>query len=341
MLKIDKNKVDFLVTDNMVSEVETIIKRDFPKIEKLVTKMDSQNIKKIYFVACGSPLCACQTAELLFRKYSNIECASYSGWDFLDQTPKFLNKQTAVIGVSDSGNTKEVADSIMKAKKQGAFTLGFTKNEEENLLTKSAENLIAYKADCIWEVHLLLTYYLSIKFILKKEENKELRTIISDIKKLPSILKNLVKTTEKKSKRLGKKAAKWPFIYTISSGATLPLGYKEGVITMLEFTWTHGSSLNAAEFRHGPLEVVDKDVPYIFILGNDETRHTTKRALNFVKKFSENYIIFDIEDYIKGLHPMLAPFILFVPLEYFYYYLSISKGHNPDDRRYYGGIESY
>ncbi|MDI9472883.1 MAG: fructoselysine-6-P-deglycase, partial [Bacillota bacterium] len=40
-------------------------------------------------------------------------------------------------------------------------------------------------------------------------------------------------------------------------------------------------------------------------------------------------------------HPALDPFLIFVPLEYFYYYLSIYKGHNPDDRRYYGGLRPY
>ena len=110
---------------------------------------------------------------------------------------------------------------------------------------------------------------------------------------------------------------------------------------MLEFTWTHGCMLNAAEFRHGPLEVVEKGVPYVFMLGTDESRHTTERTINFVKKLTDDYIVFDYADLKCDLHPMLAPMVLFVPLEYFYHYLALGKDHNPDDRRYYGGLMKY
>jgi fructoselysine-6-P-deglycase FrlB-like protein len=341
MLDIDKKEVDFLVTDNMVNEVETIINRDFPKLDKILDIMERRQIEQVYFVACGSPLCACQTAELIFKKYSEIPCSSYSGWDFLDHTPKKLDKKCLVVGVSDSGATEEVGESLAKAKKYDALTLGFTKNSKGNIVAEEAEHLIAYEAECIWEIHLLLTFYIALNYIYRLEKNQEVKEILTDIKKLPSVLQKLLETVEKESMKLGKRASEWPFIYTISAGPLLPLAYKEGIITMLEFTWTHGSQLNAAEFRHGPLEVVEEGVPYLFLLGTDESRHTTKRALKFVKNLTDNYIVFDFKEISHGLHPMLAPFVMFVPLEYFYYYLSINKGHNPDDRRYYGGLMEY
>lgn len=99
--------------------------------------------------------------------------------------------------------------------------------------------------------------------------------------------------------------------------------------------------LNSAEFRHGPLEVVESGVPFIFLLGTDASRHTTERALNFVKRYDSEVITFDYAELSEGLHPMLAPMVLFVPLEWFCYYLAIYKDHNPDDRRYYGGIVEY
>ncbi len=126
-----------------------------------------------------------------------------------------------------------------------------------------------------------------------------------------------------------------------AGGILRPLAYKEGIVTMLEFTWTHGSMLNSAEFRHGPLEVVESGVPFIFLLGTDASRHTTERALNFVKRYDSEVITFDYAELSEGLHPMLAPMVLFVPLEWFCYYLAIYKDHNPDDRRYYGGIVEY
>lgn len=341
MLDIDKSTVDFLVTENMVSEVEWLMEKGFPILDEVIDKMIERNIDRVYFVACGSPLCACQTAKMLFDKYSEISSVAFSGFDFLDHTPFKLDGRTMVIGVSASGETGEVVDSIALARKKGALTLAVTRDESGSTLASTAEYIIGYGGESIWEMHLLVNYYIACKYINSVKEHKEITKILEDMKKLPAILADLVVSTEEKSKELGMKASKWPLIYTVSAGPLLPLAYKEGIITMLEFTWTHGSMLNAAEFRHGPLEVVEEGVPYVFMLGNDESRHTVERAIRFVKRFTEDVIVFDIEDYNSELHPMLTPMILFVPLEYFYYYLSISKGHNPDDRRYYGGIVEY
>ena len=341
MLKIDKSQVDFLVTENMVSEVESVMKNNFPQVEQIVDQAIEQGVERVYYVACGSPLCACQTAQMVFDKYSDVPCQAKSGWDFLDHTPRKLDEKCLVIGVSDSGNSEEVSLSLEKAKTAGAITVGITKNPEGNLVAKAADHVIAYGAECIWEVHLLLTFAFALEMIEKTEANVDVTKIRSDLEKLPAILSKLVKETETDSMKLGENASKWPFIYTVAAGPLMPLAYKEGVITMLEFTWTHGAALNAAEFRHGPLEVVEEGVPYVFMLGTDESRHTTERAIRFVEKLTKDLIVFDAADYIGDLHPMLAPFVLFVPLEYFYYYLSISKDHNPDDRRYYGGLMPY
>ena len=88
MLKIDKSKVDFLVTATMVQEVKEILGRDLPKIKKIVNEVLERGIERVYFVACGSPLSAAETAKQLFDLYSSIPCAAYSGWDFCDNTPK-------------------------------------------------------------------------------------------------------------------------------------------------------------------------------------------------------------------------------------------------------------
>lgn len=341
MLNLDKSTVDFLVTENMVTEVENLMAKNFPRIDVIVEKMVERKIHRVYFVACGSPLCACETAKLLFHKYSTISCEAFSGFDFLDHTPFKLDERTLVVGVSHYGKTEEVYESINLARAKGALTVAITRDSSNTPLSEAAEYVIGYGAECIWEIHLLAAYYIACKYINAMEPNSEVTKIMEDMKKLPKVLADLVVSSEEKSKELGIMASKWPFIYTVAAGPLRPLAYKEGIITMLEFTWTHGSMLNAAEFRHGPLEVVEKGVPYVFLLGTDESRHTTERTINFVKQLTEDYIVFDYADLNCDLHPMLAPMVLFVPLEYFYYYLSISKDHNPDHRRYYGGLMKY
>lgn len=341
MLQIDKKNVDFLVTENMVAEVRTLLTEHKDKMDQFISKMNEREVSNIYFVACGSPLCACQTAQMLFQKYSGIPCASYSGWEFLDNTPHSLDHNSVVIAISDSGKTEEVVNSVKLAREKGALTLGVTKNEKGNPLSDASEYVLGYEGACIWEMHLVSTYYIALNFMKDKTDCKDVEAILKDLNKVPDVLYELVKNSEEESKILGERASKWPLIYTVAAGPMYPIAYKEGIITMLEFTWTHGSVINASEFRHGPLEVAEDGVPYVFMLGTDESRHTAERAIRFVKKLTKDVIVFDAEKYNKDLHPMLAPLTIFVPLEYFYYYLSIYKDHNPDDRRYYGGLAEY
>ena len=49
----------------------------------------------------------------------------------------------------------------------------------------------------------------------------------------------------------------------------VPLAYKEGVITGMEFLWSHGAVIQAGEFRHGPLEIVESGVPFLFLVPTD------------------------------------------------------------------------
>ena len=93
-------------------------------------------------------------------------------------------------------------------------------------------------------------------------------------------------------------------IYTVAAGPLRPLGYKEGIVTLMEFTWTHGCVIESGEFRHGPLEIVEPGVPFLFLLGNDESRHTTERAINFVKQRTDNVIVIDYAEIFARAAPV-------------------------------------
>ena len=307
MLDIDKSTVDFLVTENMVQEVEKVLSHDVPLVHTIVEEMVKRDIDRIYFVACGSPLNAAQTAKHLADRFSDLQVYAISGWEFCDNTPYRLDDRCAVIGVSDYGKTEEVIKALELGRACGALTAAFTKRADSPI-TSAAEFSIDYQADCIWEIHLLLCYSVVLEMITRLAPHAEIGKIKNDLKQLPNALGYLVRTWEEKGRQLGELASQWPMIYTVAAGPLRPLGYKEGIVTLMEFTWTHGC---------------------------------TERAINFVKQRTDNVIVIDYAEISQGLHPWLAPFLMFVPMEWLCYYLSIYKDHNPDERRYYGGLVEY
>lgn len=341
MLDIDTSTIDFLVTDTMADEADQLLATGLAQVDAVFASLGDRRIERVVFVACGSPLCACETAAMLLTQYSTVPCLTTSGWDFLDRTPAGLDETTLVVGVSDSGNTEEVAKSLVAARAAGAVTVAVTKDATGNLVADAAEHVVAYGGSAIWVMHCLIGYAFAIAVIDSHGGHPEIDALRADLPRLPGVLRRLVAEQEGPAKERAARAVAWPFVYTVAGGNLVPLGYKEGIITMLEFTWTHGAALNASEFRHGPLEVVEQGVPYVFLLGTDGSRHTTQRCIDFVTKLTDDVLVFDAAELETGLHPALDPIALFVPLEYFYLHLSLAKDHNPDDRRYYGGLVAY
>ena len=339
--KINKSTCDFLVTENMVDEVKKILNEDIPTINLIVNKMVDRNITRIYFVACGSPLSAAKTATLMAERYSEIQCFAYSAQEFIDNPPYKLDDKCAVIGISDYGKTPEVIASVKKGIDAGSLTIVFTSKDSNPIAKIGAEHVIAYQGGCIWEIHLLLSYAVVGEYIRLTSPSADVEIIMNDLYKLPDVLSRLIKEWEIKGKLIGQKMSGWDLIYTVAAGSLRPLAYKEGIVTCMEFTWTHGSVIESGEFKHGPLEMVEEGSSFLFLQNTDDSRTTTDKAINFAKRYTDNIIVVDNAELNHNLHNWVAPFVMFVPLEWIFFYHSEAKGHNPDDRRYYGGLVEY
>jgi fructoselysine 6-phosphate deglycase len=97
--------------------------------------------------------------------------------------------------------------------------------------------------------------------------------------------------------------------------------------------------LNAAEFPHGPLEIVDEGVPMIVLLGTDASRFVAERARDFALRNGADVISIDLAE-LPGFHPLLAPFGAHLPLQWFNWYLGIEK-NRPISTRRYMGVQPY
>lgn len=339
MLQLEKEQVDFLVTSTMVGEVQTFLSAGQEKIQRIVAELVTKKIAKWYFVGCGSSKAVGGAAKYLLDKYSLVMAHVYTGWEFVDHLPRGVDEQAAVIVISHTGKTEEVVKALRAANERGALTISVVNEAIGNPLGEEADFVIDYHAHAMWECHLLALYLLACEYIQATTPLETVAKLLADIQKLPGILDQYISSYEESARTLAEKTARWQGFYTIAGGPLVSLAYKEGVITNMEFMWGHGAVIESGEFRHGPFEVTDKGVPFVFLLGTDESRHITERALRFVQKHGADTIVFDYQELGQGLHSDLAPMVLFVPLEWFSYYYALVHNHNPDDRRYYGIVE--
>lgn len=339
MLTLDKNTVDFLVTSNMAVEVGKFIEYKLGAVSQIADELIDQNIDTFYFVGCGSSKAVGQAAQYLINKYSSARVNVYTGWEFVNHCPKALSGKSAVVLISHSGTTEEVVEALRLAKQRHAYTIAIVNHADKNPLGEEARAVIDYNAHAMWECQLVAVYQLVGKYIAGIAPDPEMDQILLQIPRLPDVLRQLIVASEGKALALARNTADWKGFYTVAGGPLVPLAYKEGVITNMEFAWGHGAVIESGEFRHGPLEITDKNVPFVFLVGTDASRNVTQRALEFAQRYNANCIVFDYQEYGMGLHSDLAPLVMFVPLEWFSYYFSIIRDHNPDDRRYYGKVK--
>jgi fructoselysine-6-P-deglycase FrlB-like protein len=271
----------------------------------------------------------------LLQRYGTLPSSVYTGGEFCDNPPAALNAKTAVVLISHSGKTEETVKAVRAANQSGALTIGIVNAREGNPLGSESKWVIEYHAHAMWECHLLSVYLLVLHYLRKASPDQDVVRILEDIPRLPDVLGQHIASFEEHARQLAEKEAFWKGFYTVAAGPLRSLAYKEGIITNMEFVWSHGSVIESGEFRHGPLEITEPGVPFLFLLGTDASRHTTERALAFVKRYAEDYIVLDYQDLSMGLHADLAPMVMFVPLEWLSYYLAIMKDHHPDQRRYY------
>jgi fructoselysine 6-phosphate deglycase len=128
-------------------------------------------------------------------------------------------------------------------------------------------------------------------------------------------------------------------LYHVASGPGFTPAYVFGVCILMEMLWLHSYPIEAAEFFHGPFEIVDGDTPLILILGEDPSRPLMERVLRFCNKHARRLMIYDSRDYemegiAPAIRPIVAPYVLQAALKRLSEHLSDLRGQPLSTRRY-------
>ena len=306
--------------------------------------------KHIYITACGTSWHAAQIGsyilESVLKKPVKVEYAS----EFRYRT-KHINSDSLIIAISQSGETADTLSAIKKAKELGALTLGIV-----NVVGSS----IARETDCGIYMHAgpeigvastkaftsqvmilsLLGNYLGQKFDYKKTTK-----IISDIKKIPKAIKELLKLSDKilDIAKVYSNAAN--FLY-LGRGYQFPVAL-EGALKLKEISYIHAEGYPAAEMKHGPIALIDEKMPvvaivtgkgYNKILSNiEEVKSRGGKLIIISTIYSDNlerladHFVF-LEN-VSDLHNSLTPILTSIPLQLLAYHIAVLKGCNVDQPR--------
>lgn len=310
-------------------------KEHMEQISKEFNKFD-----KIFLIGCGSSISTCYTIRDAIKSLSTINIDVQTGFDFVDHQYLEKNCNMGVILTSQSGETSDTLSALRKAKEYNLKTVAITnvkdssmaKEADDSIITLCGEEL-AILGTKTYVTQLFALYVIFFNMIKTEKAEKVLKELYT----VPDLVEKLIKTTEEKSKEIAKENKDVDLFYCMGSGLNYGLAYKLSMTMFMEGSLKHACPVYSGEFRHGLIERVEKGVTVVFLKSGDDFDDATDRAIKFCKDLEVNTIIFDLNDY-ADIDPLLTPFALIIPLEWFIYHLSIYNGEDPGSTRHIGKI---
>jgi len=303
---------------------------------------------RIYITACGTSWHAGLIGKYLIEEYARIPVHVEYASEFRYRSPIIDNK-TVVIAISQSGETADTLAAIDKAKEFGALTLGIC-----NVVGSS----IARKTDCGVYTHAgpeigvastkAFTSQVAVLFLLSlcfsNNKGPSGKNFSEALLNIGHHVKELLKDT-KMIDRVAELTFKSENFLYLGRGMNFPVAL-EGALKLKEISYIHAEGYPAAEMKHGPIALIDENMPVVFIAPNDETYSKVLSNIQQVKA-REGIVITltdnktnelkKVSDYIievpKANHPRIFPLLASISLQLLAYKLAVLRGCDIDRPR--------
>ncbi|MBI4399748.1 glutamine--fructose-6-phosphate transaminase (isomerizing), partial [Candidatus Micrarchaeota archaeon] len=295
--------------------------------------------KKFQVVASGTSYYAGLVLKFLIQKLAKVPCEAIIGSEYPYAT--VVDKDTLVIAISQSGETADTLRAVKEAKKFGAKILAVT-NVVGSTLTREADKTVYMRAGPEISVVATKTYtsqlavlsHLVFKFINHQELDEKLKEVWEIVEQ--------ALTKDKEIQEVAKKLKNLNNFFFIGRGIDFPTAL-EGALKLKEITYLHAEGYPGGELKHGPLSLLEKNVPVIAIVSSKETQDKMVGNIKECKArgalligISNNDELLehvDIKIKMPEVHPLMAPIIYAIPVQLLAYYIAVLNGKDPDKPR--------
>ncbi len=301
----------------------------------------AQSADTIYLIGCGSSISTCYSIRDALSSVSDLNIHVFTGYEFVYNKKLNEGENSLFIATSQSGETADTLAALRRANEFNIDTVSIS-NEPESSMIKEAKYPVVTLGNTETAILGTKTYITQLaclyQILFAASGYEKADEILEQLATIPDLIEELLVSTEEENKNLAEEMKDEDGFYCLGSSVNFGLAYKLAMTMLMEGAIKHACPLYSAEFRHGLIERAEKDVPLIFLNADLESDKLTKIAINFSKnKLDAKTIIYNLSDY-ADINPLLAPFVLVIPLEWFVYYLAHFNGENPGSTRHIGKV---
>lgn len=322
------------------------------KLEISNLELDFSSINRITLVACGTAFLACNVAKYWFEKIARISIDLDVASEFRYREPP-VEKNNLAIVVSQSGETADTLAALRYCNKNKMKTLGIV-NVDESTISREASLAmqihagpeIGVASTKAFTCQLTTLYFLAIKAAKDKGNinSKQEAKLIKSILQLPSMIVDAL-SLEAEIKQTAQDLSKASNAIFLGRGAMYPLA-SEGALKLKEISYIHAEGYASGELKHGPIALVDENMPVVVLAPRDELFEKTVSNMHEVMaRGGKVLLITDAEGaneaqdgtwktiIMPKIPNDLAPILYSIPVQLLAYHTAVYKGTDVDQPR--------
>jgi len=307
--------------------------------------------KRFIIVSCGTSWHAGLIGKQLFEDWCRIPVDVEYASEFRYRHP-VINKEDVVIAISQSGETADTLAAIELAKSQGALIFGICNvvgssiprtTDAGTYIHVGPEIGVASTKAFTGQVTVLTMLALALAKEIGTMKEEEYKHIVEELNNIPTKMETVLKTSKQIQHLSRMFTYAHHFIY-LGRGFNYPVAL-EGALKLKEISYIHAEGYPAAEMKHGPIALVDAEMPVVVIATHDQLYQKILSNIQEVKARQGKIVaivtegdkqVSQIADYtieIPETLSCLTPLLSVIPLQLLAYYVAVQKGLNVDQPR--------
>ena len=314
----------------------------FPKI---------QQADRIIIIGCGTSWHAALIGEYLLEEFAQIPVEVEYASEFRYRKP-VIGKNDVVILISQSGETADTLAALHLAKEKGATVLGIcnvvgstlSRETDAGVYTHAGIEIgVASTKAFTAQVTVLTMFALKLAMARKTISVEEYQMLVKELSEIPQKGRLILENSEK-IKLIAEKYKDAVNALYLGRGYLFPVAL-EGALKLKEISYVHAEGYAAGEMKHGPIALVDDNLPVIVVAPKDDYYEKIVSNIQEVKARKGNVIaIVTVGDKIlkemvndsieiPDSHPAVAPLLSVIPLQLLAYHIALLRGCNVDQPR--------
>jgi glucosamine--fructose-6-phosphate aminotransferase (isomerizing) len=337
------------VADTIGERIRAHTTLDFEDIG--LSEVEIQNLRRMVILACGTAYHAGVVARYVVEEWARLPCEPDIASEWVYRNP-VLTRDTLVVGVSQSGETRDTVQAVRLARESGAPTIAVTNlmgtqitREVDSVLYTRAGMETGVAATKTFTAQVTLFYLLALRLaqVRKTLPEEEIQRLLAEVQSLPTKIATYLDgdhpIEEIAQRHYGK-----PFFLYLGRHIGLPICL-EGALKLKEISYIPTEAYSAGEMKHGPIALLDEEVPVVVVATDSDVYDKVVSNIQEVRARGAEVVAIatdgneDIQHhaddvvYVPRTHPYLQAALAVIPLQLLAYRIARLRGLNVDQPR--------